>query len=394
MADPEEAFRYRQQLREAERAQLYWEQKALERDADNYSTGEYARAIEKILNKRKELDRQEQEWKEAIDPLDFTPDADPREKQDREAVRAIRESKYPEEEPKYGQGKGYKSAGKLPKGGQVARKEAAAEMDAAMASSGEEESEEEEDEEASEEPEGDEESSSDEEAVGDGRARRLAALDSESEDGGESSGDEHARAVRIALGDPADTKHERRQEKGFYKDDDGRQVDEEEEEKRDAEIDAYEAFVTGRSVEQMDELLAKLKKATEFYVSQAARAVRCVEACNEATMAVVNALEDSATPEDDCEKVLARVKEKAKTLRSTVANAVNNAYATEELAAYVEEDRVYVEQQMEEDEEPYARAQQLAAQTKVSMFQAIQNLMEWNRVAGGKGGEEKEEEDR
>ena len=122
-------------------------------------------------------------------------------------------------------------------------------------------------------------------------------------------------------------------------------------------------------------LLAKLKQSVEFYVRQADRAVRNAEACKKATQAVMDALEDRDASENDCKAVLDRVKEQAKTLQSTVTKALNDAYSSEELAAYVEEDHVYVEQQMEENEEPYARAQELSAQKKLTMFQAVEKLM-------------------
>ena len=390
MAGPE-SFRYRQELREAERAQLYWQQKALEKDAANYTDGEYARAIEPILNRRKELDRQEQEWKDAMDPLDFTPDADPRKLQDREAVRLTRELNYPEPPQEYGLGKAEKFRGKTPAKSPVARKEAAAEMDVAMQSTDEEESEEE-SEEGSEEEKSEEES----EEAQDARARRMSVLDSTSSDDDEESVNE---------GDPAARKRGRRRAEGLYDDEAEEEVDDDEKDERDEYLNAYEGFVVTRSMKDTSAQLDKLKKAVEFYVRQADQAVRSAEACEEATKAVVRAIEERDASEDDCEKVLARVKKEAETLRSTVAKALNDAYSTEELAAEVQEVHAYAAQQMEESNKPYERAQELAAQEKVSMFEAVKRLMVRNRVyfdirkfvttrEGEEGEEEEGEEDR
>ena len=113
---------------------------------------------------------------------------------------------------------------------------------------------------------------------------------------------------------------------------------------------------------------------------QADLAVRSAEACEEATKAVVRAIEERDASEDDCKKVLASVKDKAETLRSTVVKALNNAYSTEELAAGVQEVHAYAAQQMEEGNDPYARAKELAAQKKVRMFEAVEELMARNEV--------------
>jgi len=390
MAGPE-SFRYRQELREAERAQLYWQQKALEEDAAKYTTEEYARALEPILNRRKELDRQEQEWKEATDPLDFTPDADPRKLQDREGVRMTRELNYPESPQEYGRGKAEKFRGKTPAKSPVARKEAAAEMDLAMETTDEEESEE--DEEESEESEEEEEKE-------DAAERTLASRRQDAFEGSSSSDDE----MSYSEGDPVERKRERRRSEGLYKDEAEYEVDDEEKDERDEYLNAYEGFVVNRSMKDTSALLDRLKKAVEFYVRQADQAVKSAEACEEATKAVVRAIEERDASEDDCEKVLASVKKEAETLRSTVAKALNDAYSTEELAADAQEVHAYAAQQMEESNEPYARAQELAEQEKVSMFEAVQKLMARNKVyfdikkfvtirEGGEAGEEEGEEE-
>lgn len=387
-----EAFRYRQELREAERAQLYWQQQALEQDVDKYTTEEYARAIEPILKRRKELDRQEQEWKDVTDPLDFTPDADPRKLQDQKAVRMTRELNNPKPPQKFGIGKGEKFEGKKPAKSPVARKEAAAEMDLAMETSSEEESQEEGEEEESDEEPGEEsgeeesgeeesgEEESDEEESdeksgeegegGAARARRMDALSSNSDD----------NESTYSEGEPAARKRERRRARGLYDDEAGFEVDDEKMDERDEYLNAYEAFVVTRSMADTSALLDKLKKAVEFYVHQADRAVQSAEACEEATKAVVRAIEERDASEDDCEKVLVRVKKEAQTLRSTVAKALNDAYSTEELAADAQEVRAYAAQQMEESDDPYARAQEIAAQEKARMFQAVEILMQRNNV--------------
>lgn len=372
MASPE-AFRYRQELREAERAQLYWQQQALEQDVDKYTTEEYARAIEPILNRRKELDRQEKQWKEATDPLDFTPDADPRKSQDREAVRMTRELNNPKPPQKFGMGKAEKFEGKKPVKSHVAREEAAAELDLAMETSSEEGSQEEEsDEESGEEESGEEESGeeeSDEEGEGDAtRARRMDALSSNS--------DEEEEEEQKHL----DETNARRRKAGLYDDKDGSEVDDEEMDERYWYLNAYEAFVVTREMKDTSALLAKLKKAVEFYVRQADRAVRSAEACEEATKAVVLAIDEHDASGEDCKNVLVRVKKEAQTLRSTVAKALNDAYSTEELAADAQEVHAYAAQQMEEGNYPYARAQEIAARENVSMFEAVEQLMKRNNV--------------
>jgi hypothetical protein len=368
------AFEYRQQLREAEREQLYWQQKALERDADNYTTDEYARALEPILKRRKELDKREQEWKKAMDPLDFTPDADPRKDRDRDAVREAREQNYPAPEPEYGRGKAEKFYGKTPVPYKGAEKEAAAEMDAAMATSSEEGSE--------EETEDEEEAAS---PTLDDRRRATFADGSESESKGEDDESESEEGLGSfsSASKREERAAERREKDNLYKNKDKSNVlnNDEELAERDAYLDAYETFVVTRQMAQTRAKLIRLKKSADFYMLQADRAVQSVEACEKATKAVMDAIEDRNASEDDCEKVLARVKERAKTLRSTVAKALNDAYSAEELAAYVEEDRVYVEQQMEEGEDPYARARQFAEQQKLTMFEAIETLMELNGMA-------------
>ena len=361
MADPDAAFPHRQREREAERAQLAAEEDALILDIGNLAEEEYARREKKLQERREELDRQEREWKKVMNPRDFRPDADPRRTQDREnrdAVREVRERMNPTPEPEYGRGKAEKFYGKTPVPYKGAEKEAAAEMDAAMATSSEEGS--------GEESEDEEESEEEEAASPTLDDRRMAVFD-ESESESEES---------VGTGDPAERKRDRRQAAKLYvRDRSGESVDDAEKEERDEYLNAYEALVVTQQMQNTQALLAKLKQSVEFYVRQADRVVRNAEACKKATQAVMDALEDRDASENDCKAVLDRVKEQAKTLQSTVTKALNDAYSSEELAAYVEEDHVYVEQQMEENEEPYARAQELSAQKKLTMFQAVEKLM-------------------
>lgn len=344
MADPEQAEVWRRHLRENERLNLYWKEEALKKDEGRYTTGELAKKLKEIDNQRAELDRQEALWRQARGDDNFSPDVDRRKTQNREAVEDVRRMVAMDPE-RQGRGKGYKSAGKksAPRS-PTTEKELEADHDMAL------------------------------------EDRPLS--DSEQESGSDSESESTALAARSDAS-TSDNSGDRevRERVGLYDDLDSDTEDfEAEQKKRDEDLDAYELDYFAKKRKEVEDRLTRLQEAVEFFESVSRQTVKSVEACEDSMKSVMDALENRDNSKKDCEETLALFKTKAEDLRSHVAQALVDAYSTEEIAESVEENRAYAAEALRDGRDPYAQAQERAAKTKENMFNVIKELREENVV--------------